>query len=114
MGNNHITIHICHSIFLSLGSTICKITHISAQFRLYLFSNITHTFKRFIFGISIKFPSKRDQTMLCLDIFLKNVVIFTRCPTAELPRAVKKIPQTSLGVSVVYFDQYRPINQKMQ
>ena len=76
--------------------------------------NITHSFKMAIFGISIKFPSKRDQTMLCLDNFLKNVVIFTRCPTAELPRAVKKIPQTSLGVSMAYFDQYRPINQKMQ
>ena len=76
--------------------------------------NITHSFKMAIFGISIKFSSKRDQTMLCLDNFLKNVVIFTRCPTAELQRAIKKIPQTSLGVSVAYFDQYRPINQKMQ
>ena len=52
--------------------------------------------------------------MLCLDIFLKNVVIFTGYPTAELPQAVKKFPQTSLGVSMAYFDQNRPINQKMQ
>ena len=44
----------------------------------------------------------------------KNNVIFTGCPTAELQRAVKKIPQTSPGVSIDYFDQYRPIDQKMQ
>ena len=47
-------------------------------------------------------------------LFLEKNVKFTECPTAELPRAVKKIPQTSPGVSIDYFDQYRPIDQKMQ
>ena len=47
-------------------------------------------------------------------LFLEKNVKFTECPTAELPRAVKKIPQTSPGVSIVFFNQYRLINQKIQ